>query len=106
MILSLLREDSRLVGVQVGLRMLCVQYFSEPSSLSHTQYGQLILMTKQWVIIRALQHVSVSLDDRADERVHLVHVDAGPEEPHAEHSHECQTPGQSINKQARNERIS
>ena len=42
----------------------------------------------------------VDLDDGADDRVHLVHVDAGPEEPHAEDAHEAQPPRQAKDRQA------
>ena len=35
-------------------------------------------------------------NDWAYNRVHLVHVDARPEEPHAEDSHEAEPPGQPI----------
>ena len=38
---------------------------------------------------------SVSFYDRADNGIHLMHVDTGPEKPHAEHAHRAQTPRQS-----------
>ena len=38
---------------------------------------------------------SVSLNNWADNRVHLMHVNTGPEQPHAEHAHEAQSPRQS-----------
>ena len=38
--------------------------------------------------------MSVAFDDWAYNWVHLVHVDARPEEPHAEDSHKAETPRQ------------
>ena len=47
-----------------------------------------------WTDRAERQCCSVRLDDGADERIHLVHVDTRPEKPHAEHAHEGETPGE------------